>query len=477
MRHMGMILAAGLFAVIGMTGMGSEANGDWRTAYAEIIKAPEAWLDTSEPVNGWNFELLDLDENGTPELVGLESIGARGITGDIYVFGYDGTGAVEYTVENDIGFSILGDCKEYRNQITGQKEWLMNLERFRGDSIQPGGYLESSAGQGGIAGLIFKPEEKKAIVYALIDSEKKWGITAEDAGAVLVREPWGENCITEEAYDKIQNFIGQYEDLGDAPSVYIGHGNTNTTTENEIYSMLNSFSGAENIYIIHTGETFLTEEAVEKRQEELGDRGIITLIWEEAGGYKLVYECYHTRCLAERRVDELRAEGNTVEIEIKKIQAESVSDVREILEVQSMMICVNSDEGEEDRKIRDEYFGEPLYRKDGVIDYYEGIDLFGISGSTFIVEYENEKVSALTWEMPQNIFTKTELNECMNSFRRSIGWAIGERMYRLYYELDEGIEEQDSEGNTSVTWYAGNLTISLVYHKEGYLSSRVELME
>lgn len=470
MRHMGMILAAGLFAVIGMTGIDSEANGDWRTAYAEIIKAPEEWLDTSEPVNGWNFELLDLDEDGTPELVVLESIGARGITGDIYVFGYDGTSAVGYTVESDIDFSILGDCKEYRNQITGQKEWLMNLERFRGDSIQPGGYLESSAGQGGIAGLIFKPEEKKAMVYTVIDSEKNWGITAEDAGAVLVREPWGENCITEEAYDKIQNFIGQYEDLGDAPSVYIGHGNTNTTTDDEIYSMLNSFGGADSsqgsitdayFYLIHTGEMFATEEEAVQRQTELSNQGITTMVWSGTDGYRLGYDAYYTRCLAEKRAEELNAQGVYAEIQGMPEDLDKIYYIRESGEFEGFGNYLYWDYDTEHS-----IMGEPSYLEDDFTSCYEGVELFGIPGGTLKLNHFEIQVASATWETPIGEFSSDELQECMIGLEKGISHFAG-----------DSTEGQDLSGNPCIMWDNEFQSVYLSNHAEGYLSIEIALTD
>lgn len=211
----------------------SGAFSNWEGAYQNILYSPEDWL---EDANGWIFDLIDLNQDGTPELVCTSVQGARAISGNITVFTFRDNAHVQIPVESNVEFSGLGGFGEYLFLPTREVQWLMNMGMFTLDSLIPGSYLENTAGQSGVARLTSNEDCSQVFYTVVVDSNRDFGVTALHGGEIIGKEPWGDNCVTQDAWEQIQNFVSQYSEGSDVPEIYIEHnGNRDLDKRNELY--------------------------------------------------------------------------------------------------------------------------------------------------------------------------------------------------------------------------------------------------
>ena len=215
----------------------AEAGGafsSWEDAYRTVMYSPEGWLESA---NGWIFELIDLNQDGTPELVCTTVTGARAVSAGITVFTYRDNALAEVPVENTVDFYGLGGLEQYIYNPTGEVQWLMNLGMFTIDSLIPGSYLESSGGQSGVARLTSNEDCTEAYYSVVVDSARDFGVEAIHAGGIIGKEPWEDGCVTQEAWDKIRAFISQYSAGAEIPEIYIERNDSRDQGQrNELYN-------------------------------------------------------------------------------------------------------------------------------------------------------------------------------------------------------------------------------------------------
>lgn len=206
---------------------------NWEDAYKIVLYSPESWLVTA---NGWIFELIDLNQDGTPELVCTTVTGARAVSADVAVFTFRDNALAQVPVESNVDFYGLGGFGEYIYLPTGEKQWLMNFGMFTIDSLIPGSYLESSGGQSGVARLTANEDCTQAYYSVVVDSGRDFGVEAIHAGGIMGRDLWEDGCITQEAWDLIQAFVSQYSSVSEIPEIYVEHKDERDLDQrNELY--------------------------------------------------------------------------------------------------------------------------------------------------------------------------------------------------------------------------------------------------
>ena len=185
----------------------------WQEAYQSIMLNVEETLEQDGPADGWYFELLDLNTDGIPELVCVNAVGARLLSAGVRVFTYDpGTAQIrEVPVQGSCPFIWIDCFYTYRSMADGSLHFLMNLESYHSEYLFPGGYLEDSAGHGGVAELTMDGAGTAATVSALRDAARDWGIEAIYGGEAFTKDPWQDGCITQEIWEQIQTLLNSYE--------------------------------------------------------------------------------------------------------------------------------------------------------------------------------------------------------------------------------------------------------------------------
>lgn len=194
---------------------------DWRSAYKSFLYPTKKSLEQEDNPDGWSVQLMDLDEDGIPELVATAVRGARGLSKEVRVFAYRDYSVEEIPVEDHCSFSRIGRFRGYRNADTGELQWLMNLSSFTDGGLAPGGYLDSTAGQGGVAELELSGDGTYAMLNEVVDVETDWGIVPRFGVEACDEELWQEDCITEEIWNRIQQMADSYQLEIESPDIYL----------------------------------------------------------------------------------------------------------------------------------------------------------------------------------------------------------------------------------------------------------------